>query len=85
MVFWCTADVPPWTELTNVFDDSWFIECDLDLAMKRVVARHVAANNNTPEVAQHRVHTNDRPNAEVIATSINRADIIVPSLPVDAL
>ena len=31
----------PWSELPAMFDETWFISCDVDEAMKRVEKRHV--------------------------------------------
>jgi dephospho-CoA kinase len=36
-----TADEPPWDELAELFDDTWYIECDVDVAMQRVYDRQV--------------------------------------------
>jgi pantothenate kinase len=66
--------------LRDLFDERWFIDVDLDVAMERVKARQVG--NGAPlEVAEKRVATNDRPNAELILGTRSRADLIVPSLP----
>jgi hypothetical protein len=39
------ADEPPWHELVDLFDDTWYIDCDVDVAMGRVYDRQVAALN----------------------------------------
>lgn len=35
------ADEPPWDELAALFDDTWYIDCDVDVAMQRVYDRQV--------------------------------------------
>lgn len=35
------ADEPPWDQLASLFDDTWFIDCDVDIAMERVYQRQV--------------------------------------------
>jgi pantothenate kinase len=31
-----------WAELASQFDEIWFVECPIDVAMARVVERHIA-------------------------------------------
>ncbi len=35
------ADEAPWDELAALFDDSWYVDCDIDVAMQRVYERQV--------------------------------------------
>eukprot|EP00249_Psilotum_nudum_P009645 c22063_g1_i4 orf=308-1054(+) len=63
-----------WKKLTFLFDERWFLEVDIDKAMKRVLKRHILTGS-TPEQAQWRVEHNDRRNAELIATSKEHADL----------
>jgi pantothenate kinase len=67
-------------ELLPLFDDTWFIDCDLDVAMERVLQRQIADGRDL-DVARRRVETNDRPNAELIAKTRGLARVIVPSRP----
>jgi pantothenate kinase len=74
-------DEPPWHELADLFDDTWYIDCDVDVAMERVYARQVG-DGRLPDVVQGRIAGNDRPNADFIAAvSRHRAAVLVPSLP----
>lgn len=72
----------PWRELfdDSVFDETWYIDCDLDRAMERVYARQVGLGV-APEVSKGRIEGNDRPNGELIECTKHRAAVIVPSLP----
>jgi len=74
------ADLAPWSELLPLLNDSWFIDCPVDEAMRRVTERHISTGKD-PEIARKRVATNDRPNAELIHESRGQASLIVPSLP----
>jgi len=70
-----------WKSLKSVFDECWFVEIDLDEAMRRVEKRHIATGK-PPEIAKWRVGYNDRPNAELIELSKCNADLIIPSISV---
>lgn len=73
-------DIPPWADLKRVFNETWFIECDIDTAMQRVLERQIG-HGRTPETAKWRVENNDRKNAMIIADTAARASLLVPSLP----
>jgi pantothenate kinase len=34
-------DEPPWNTKTFLFDELWYITCDIDIAMKRILLRHM--------------------------------------------
>ena len=74
------ADVAPWNQLVNIFNETWFVDCDVDIAMERVYERQVG-HGRPPEVARWRVENNDRKNALQVAETAKRADLLVPSLP----
>ena len=75
----CHADEAPWSKLLLLLDDSWYIDCPIEVAMQRVIERHVSTGR-VLEAAQKRVATNDRPNAELIHGTRGRARLKVPSL-----
>lgn len=58
-----------WGELASFANECWFVTCDADEANSRLVARHMAANNNTQEEAWTRVRTNDSLNFALIHES----------------
>lgn len=68
-----------WKEVSEVFDEKWFIDVDLDIAMRRVLKRHVATGKE-PDVAKWRIDYNDRPNAELIMKSKKNADLVIKSV-----
>ena len=73
-------DLPPWDELPTLFDEVWYVDCDLGAAMQRVFARQTG-HGVTPEVSRGRIAGNDQPNAELVALTRGRASLAVPPLP----
>ena len=59
------------------FDQTWFLDVALDEAMERVRRRQVAAGVITEEASKARIEGNDRPNAETVAATKKRADVVV--------
>jgi pantothenate kinase len=55
----------PWAELLELFDERWFISCDLECARERVIARHVQTGLTVEEATQ-RADDNDVPNGVLI-------------------
>lgn len=60
--------MPLWKPISELLDERWFIEVDEDVAMERVVKRHMGTGN-TEELARFRVENNDRLNARQINQS----------------
>lgn len=73
-------DIPPWSKLTKVFNETWYIDCDIDTAMERVLQRQIG-HGRALDVAKWRVENNDRQNALMIAETASTASLLVPSLP----
>uniref|UniRef100_A0A1J3J3U0 Phosphoribulokinase/uridine kinase domain-containing protein n=1 Tax=Noccaea caerulescens TaxID=107243 RepID=A0A1J3J3U0_NOCCA len=68
-----------WKDISDMFDDKWFIDVNLDTAMQRVETRHISTGI-PPDVAKWRVDYNDRPNAELIMKSKTNADVLIRSI-----
>lgn len=69
-------------QIESLFDLRVFLDCPLDVAMRRVAARHLACGlEPDAAAAQLRAETNDRLNAEFILADgcRERADIVVQS------
>jgi len=62
--------------LPSLFDQTWFLDVGLDDAMERV-ARRQAADGVPEETSRARVETNDRPNGALVASTKERADLVV--------
>jgi pantothenate kinase len=84
-------DAPPWNQLwrneekgrrgePTIFDETWYVDCDLNVAMQRVFERQTG-NGVTAEVSRGRIAGNDRPNGELIEETKSRAVVVVPTLP----
>ncbi|AAD25806.1 Belongs to PF/01121 Uncharacterized protein family UPF0038 containing ATP/GTP binding domain. ESTs gb/AA585719, gb/AA728503 and gb/T22272 come from this gene [Arabidopsis thaliana] len=68
-----------WKDISDMFDEKWFIDVNLDTAMQRVENRHISTGK-PPDVAKWRVDYNDRPNAELIIKSKTNADLLIRSM-----
>lgn len=75
-------DEEPWSQVKAHLDEAWFVDADVDAALDRVIARQV--QNGASEVeASLRVANNDRPNAYLVDATKDRADLILPRLPLE--
>ena len=66
----------PWSGVRLVVDEVWYLDLDEELRLRRLVARHMAYGRSQVE-AKARSYGSDQVNAELIATTRNRADLIV--------
>ena len=66
-----------WAEVSRSFDERWYLDTPLEVAMQRVVERHIRVWKWTREAALHRMETNDRPNAELVYQSRYLSDFRV--------
>ncbi|GIF53612.1 phosphoribulokinase/uridine kinase family protein [Asanoa ferruginea] len=66
----------PWSGVRLVLDEVWYLDLDEELRLRRLVARHMAYGRSQAE-AKARSYGSDQVNAELIATTRNRADLIV--------
>ncbi len=65
-----------WPDVAELLDETWYLEVDDTLRLERLTARH-AAFGKPPEVAREWAHGSDQRNAEVVAATRDRADILV--------
>ncbi|XP_065047341.1 putative uridine kinase C227.14 isoform X2 [Musa acuminata AAA Group] len=63
----------------DVFVSSEFLDIDINVAMERVLKRHISTGKE-PDVAKWRIEYNDRPNAELIMGSKKNADLVIKSV-----
>ncbi|MEO6322497.1 MAG: nucleoside triphosphate hydrolase [Polaromonas sp.] len=61
-------------DLADAFDERWFLDVSLEVAMERLVLRHMAASSQDRAAAEARIAINDRLNAEIVKPSRNVAD-----------
>lgn len=57
-------------------DEVWYVEAADAVRLPRLIARHVAAGK-APEAAESWAKTSDQANADLIATTRTRADLII--------
>lgn len=58
-----------WDAIRQFFDERWFLDTPLDVALERLTLRHMNAWKWTRAQAQERIAANDRLNAEVVLPS----------------
>ncbi|XP_071719827.1 putative uridine kinase C227.14 isoform X2 [Rutidosis leptorrhynchoides] len=68
-----------WKDISSMLDEKWFVDVDIDVAMERVLKRHISTGN-TPDIAKQRIEYNDKPNAELVFKSKKNADLIIKSV-----
>lgn len=71
-------DDGPWAPVRPLLDECWYVEVDEDLRLDRLTARH-AAHGKAPDAARAWARGPDQRNAEVIARTRHRADVVVRS------
>ena len=69
-------DAPGWCAVADYLDESWYLEVPEDLRMSRLVTRRQTYGDAVPD-ARAWVATVDEPNAAVVESSRERADICV--------
>ena len=69
-------DDPPWHQVRDLLDETWFVEIDEEVRVGRLIRRHIEFGK-TPEQAAEWVGRLDEQNARLIAATRDRADLIV--------
>ena len=70
------ATQPPWDAVRGLLDEAWFLEIDEAVRLDRLTARHVAYGR-APAQAWARARGTDQRNADLIAATRERADVVV--------
>lgn len=63
--------------LKGLLDECWYLDTPMDVAMERLVKRHMASWDFSREQALDRLAINDRLNADIVLQSRERADYLV--------
>ena len=63
--------------LNGLLDECWYLDTSMDVAMERLVKRHMASWGFSREQALDRLAMNDRLNADIVLQSRERADRLV--------
>jgi pantothenate kinase len=62
-----------WETISQFFDECWYLDIPLGIAIERLALRHMQAWGVTRAEAEHRIATNDRLNAEIVLDSARYA------------
>lgn len=65
-----------WADIRSHLDEVWYVEVDEDVRMSRLLDRHVRFGKD-PEVAEAWIQAVDEPNARLIESTRDRADLII--------
>jgi pantothenate kinase len=63
-----------WEAISRLFDERWYLDTPLEIALERLALRHMQAWGMTREAAEHRIATSDGLNAELVRDSARFAD-----------
>jgi pantothenate kinase len=69
-------DSPPWSAVRELLDEVWFVEQADEVRIERLIARHITYGKE-PDAARAWVLGSDQRNAELIAATRHRADLVV--------
>jgi pantothenate kinase len=70
------VDQPPWQQVKPLADEVWFCELDDDVRTQRLVVRHIASGKTEPD-ARRWTFESDGANAELVAKTRERADLVI--------
>jgi len=63
-----------WETISACFDERWYLDTPLTIALERLALRHMQAWGITRDAADHRIATSDRLNAELVRETAQFAD-----------
>ena len=69
-------DAGAWVGVRPLLDACWYIDPPDDVRLERLIARHMA-HGRSPQAAREWVFRSDEANARVIATTRDRADLLI--------
>ncbi|MFC8529575.1 nucleoside/nucleotide kinase family protein [Nocardia sp. NPDC057227] len=69
-----------WPEVRPLLDEVWYLDAPRDLLTERLLARHRAGGRSAQE-AHHKVVASDLRNADLIARTRHRADLVLHEFP----
>ena len=70
------VDTGPWALVRDLLDACWYVEPGEDLRLERLVARHERFGRS-PDEAHERSYGSDQRNADLIASTMVRADRVI--------
>lgn len=70
------ADQPPWDQVRDLLAQTWVVNLDEDVRLRRLIARHMEFGRDAAAAAAH-ARGSDQANADVIGATFVRADLMV--------
>lgn len=70
------AEAPGWAEVRGLLDECWYLDAPRPVLTERLLDRHTAGGR-TPDEARRKVTTSDLRNADLVAASKHRADLVL--------
>jgi pantothenate kinase len=70
------SDAEPWSVIRGLLDEAWYVDPGEALRQERLIARHIAFGK-APDLARAWSLGPDQRNAEMIAGTSGRADLII--------
>lgn len=68
---------PPWSDVAEILDETWYLELNDDSSrVDRLIARHVEFGKSAEE-SEHFVRSSDQSNADLVAATRGRADLVI--------
>lgn len=71
------VEVTPWTDVHSLMTEVWYCDADERRRIRQLARRHVEFGKS-PGDAQAWVERSDRANAEIVAATRQRADVLIP-------
>ncbi|MFX0576087.1 nucleoside/nucleotide kinase family protein [Nocardia nepalensis] len=65
-----------WSGVRDLLDEVWYLDVERDVIEQRLLRRHIRGGR-TPDAAKIKVHDSDLRNAELIAGTRDRADLVL--------
>jgi pantothenate kinase len=66
-----------WDNVGLCFDERWYLDTPLEVAIERLTSRHMLVWDLTREAANERIAINDGLNAQIVAATRDRADWLI--------
>ena len=78
---WLLLDQDPWSEISKLVDDTWFVDVDDEVALERVAKRHLASGIEKDwESAVFRTQSNDLVNGALVRKKLVPPGVHVQSV-----
>lgn len=78
---WILLDEEPWSAISGMVDDTWFLDADARSARDRVAKRHIQSGiEHTWDDAVRRAEYNDLPNGELARTKLMKPKLRIISI-----